>query len=64
MLDAIETTNLADNGNPSITTLVKDAKGLLKRRQKLIKIAARNKDDWKVVEEHEADEIAQFRFRR
>ena len=58
VLDAIETANLADNGNPRITTLVNDAKGLLKRRQKLIKIADRNKDGWKVVEEYESDEIA------
>ena len=34
MLNAIETANLADNDNPRITTLVKDVKGLLKRRQK------------------------------
>ena len=59
MLDAIETANLADNGNPRITTLVNDAKGLLKRSlQKLIKFADRNKDGWKVVEEYELDEIA------
>ena len=58
VLDAIETANLADNGNPCITTLVNDAKGMLKRRQKLIKIADRNKDGWKVVEEYESDDIA------
>ena len=44
MLDAIETVNIADNGYTRITTLVDDAKGLLKRRQKLINIADRNKD--------------------
>jgi hypothetical protein len=37
---------------------VQEAKALLKRRQKLIKIADSNKDGWKAVEEYESDDLA------
>ena len=58
ILEGIETANGSSNSNPRISTLVKEARLLLKRRQKLIKIADRNKDGWKVVEEYESDDIA------
>ena len=40
------------------TTLADEAKALIHRRQKLIKIADRNKDGWRVVEEYESDDLA------
>ena len=38
--------------------LVKEGKLLIKKRQKLIKIADKNKDGWLVVQEYESDDLA------
>jgi hypothetical protein len=58
ILDEIEKANSAGSAIPRIAALVQEAKALLKRRQKLIKIADCNKDGWKVVEEYESDDLA------
>ena len=58
ILNDISRENDRDNKNPRITTLVDKAKASIHRRQKLIKIADRSKDGWKVVEEYESDELA------
>lgn len=58
ILEEIEKSNSRDGQNSRISTLVKEAKSLIKRRQKLIKIADRNKDGWKIVEEYESDDLA------
>ena len=58
ILNDISRGNDRDNKNPRITTLVDKAKASIHRRQKLIKIADRSKDGWKVVEEYESDELA------
>ena len=45
--------------NPlEVRKLVEEGKQLIKKRQKLIKIADRNKDGWLVVQEYESDELA------
>ena len=58
ILDAVAKANNAENARQRIAALVTEAKALLKRRQKLIKIADRNKNGWKVVEEYESDDLA------
>ena len=45
--------------NPGeISKLVSEGKKLLKKRQKLIKIADRSKDGWLIVQEYESDDLA------
>ena len=45
--------------NPlEVRKLVAEGKQLIKKRQKLIKLADRNKDGWLVVQEYESDELA------
>ena len=46
------------NNQERLSKLVDDAKALIHRRQKLIKIADRSKDGWRVVEEYESDDLA------
>jgi hypothetical protein len=46
------------NNQERVSKLVDDAKALIHRRQKLIKIADRSKDGWRVVEEYESDDLA------
>ena len=41
-----------------VRALVADAKQVIKRRQKLIRIADKSKDGWAVVEEYESDNLA------
>ena len=41
-----------------VRALVADAKQVIKRRQKLIRIADKSKDGWAVVEEYESDDLA------
>ena len=40
------------------TSWLKNGKLLIKERQKLIKIADKNKDGWLVVQEYESDDLA------
>ena len=45
--------------NPGeISRLVSEGKKLIKKRQKLIKIADRSKDGWLIVQEYESDDLA------
>ena len=57
IIDDISRENDRVNKNPWITALVDKAKASIHRRQKLIKIADRSKDGWKVVEEYESDDL-------
>ena len=58
ILDNIQKENHNSGQNPRIGKLVEEAKQHIRRRQKLIKIADRDKDGWQVVEEYEIDELA------
>ena len=46
------------NNQERVSKLVDEAKALIHRLQKLIKIADRSKDGWRVVEEYESDDLA------
>ena len=46
------------NNQERVSKLVDEAKALIHRRQKLIKIADRSKDGWRVVEEYKSDDLA------
>jgi len=47
------------NDSPAdIHKLVAEGKRIIKKRQKLIKIADKNKDSWLVVQEYESDDLA------
>ena len=46
------------NNQERVSKLVDEAKALIHRRQKLIKIADRSKDGWRVVEEYQSDDLA------
>ena len=41
-----------------VRKLIAEGQHLIKKRQKLIKIADRNKDGWLVVQEYESDDLA------
>ena len=58
IIDDISRENDRDNKNPRITALIGKAKASTHRRQKLIKIADRSNDGWKVVEEYESNDLA------
>ena len=58
IIDDISQENDQDNKNTRITVLIDKAKASIHRRQKLIKIADRSKDGWKVVKEYESDNLA------
>ena len=49
---------LKQRGIMSLQYISSDGKSSIHRRQKLIKIADRSKDGWKVVEEYESDGLA------
>ena len=51
---------IADNANDpeKVRELTTKAKEMIRKRQKLIKIADKNKDGWLVVEEYESDDLA------
>lgn len=53
-------TQIGDNShNPEeVLKLVADGKERIKKRQKLVKLADRNKDGWLVVQEYESDDLA------
>ena len=58
-LESIESEN--QQSQPSsdrIRSLAQDARELLRKRQKLIKIADKSRDGWQVVAEYESDELA------
>ena len=57
ILDKIQTENNHSN-NEGISILVAEGKELIKKRQKLIRIADSTKDGWQVVNEYESDELA------
>ena len=44
--------------NKQIAKLVKEGKELIRKRQKLIRLADKSKDGWKVVDEYLSDELA------
>ena len=49
--------NSADEPN-NVKELAVEAQAIIKKRQKLIKIADKSKDGWLVVEEYESDDLA------
>ena len=57
ILEQIQTANQKGANNQSITHLAKGKK-IIHKCQKLIKIADKCTDGWKVVEEYESDELA------
>ena len=59
ILENIETeTQQSRPSNDRIRSLAQDARQLLRKRQKLIKIADKSKDGWQVFAEYESDELA------
>ena len=58
ILEQIQTANQKGANDQSITDLAKEGKKIIRKRQKLIKIADKCTDGWKVVEEYESDELA------
>ena len=59
ILESIESeTRQSQPSNDRIRSLAKDARKLLRKRQKLIKIADKSRDGWQVVAEYESDELA------
>ena len=59
ILESIESeTQQSQPSNDRIRSLAKDARELLRKRQKLIKIADKSRDGWQVVAEYESDELA------
>ena len=58
-LDNISTQIDESAGSPAdIHNLVAEARLIIKKRQKLIKIADKNRDGWLVVQEYETDDLA------
>ena len=58
-LDNILTQIDESAGSPTdIHKLVAEAKLIIKKRQKLIKIADKNRDGWLVVQEYQTDDLA------
>ena len=59
ILEIIETeSQRAQPNQERIQKLAKDGRLLIRKRQKLIKIADKSKDGWQVVAEYESDELA------
>ena len=59
ILESIESeTQQSQPSNDRIQSLAKDARELLRKRQKLIKIADKSRDGWQVVAEYGSDELA------
>ena len=59
ILENIETeTQQSRTSNYRIRSLTQDGSRLLRKRQKLIKIADKSKDGWQIVAEYESDELA------
>ena len=59
ILENIETeTQRSWPSNDRIRSLALEARQLLRKRQKLIKITDKSKDGWQVVAEYESDELA------
>ena len=59
IIESIETES--ERGEPNLPLIKKysqEARELIRKRQKLIKIADQSKDDWQVVAEYESDELA------
>ena len=58
-LESIESeTQQSQPSSDGIRSLAQDARELLRKRQKLIKIADKSRDGWQVVAEYESDELA------
>ena len=58
-MESIESeTQQSQPSNDRIRSLAQDASELLRKRQKLIKIADKSTDGWQVVAEYESDELA------
>ena len=59
ILESIESeTQQSQPSKDRIRSLTQDARELLRKRQKLIKIADKSRDGWQVVAEYESDELA------
>ena len=58
IFDSIQAEIPTPDHGARVQKLVKQGKKLIRKRQKLIKIADRNKDGWQVVEEYESDDLA------
>ena len=59
IIESIETES--ERGEPNLPLIKKysqEARELIRKRQKLIKIADKSKDGWQVVAEYESDELA------
>ena len=59
IIESIETES--ERGEPNLPLIKKysqEARELIRKRQKLIKIAGKSKDGWQVVTEYESDELA------
>ena len=58
IFDSIQAEIPTPDHGARVQKLVKQGKELIRKRQKLIKIADRNKDGWQLVEEYESDDLA------
>ena len=58
IFDSIQAEIPTPDHGARLQKLVKQGKELIRKRQKLIKIADRNKDAWQVVDEYESDDFA------
>ena len=56
VFDRIRSAN--DSKNNQVDDLVDEGKELIRKRQKLIRIADKSADGWKVVDEYVSDELA------
>ncbi|CAH3166711.1 unnamed protein product [Porites lobata] len=55
---SIEFARANDSKNNQVDDLVDEGKELIRKRQKLIRIADKSADGWKVVDEYVSDELA------
>ena len=55
---SIEFARANDSKNNQVDDLVDEGKELIRQRQKLIRIADKSADGWKLVDEYVSDELA------
>ena len=56
IFDSLTSANVPENKN--LTNLIVEGKELIRKRQKLIRIADKSADGWRVVDEYVSDELA------
>ena len=56
IFDRLTSANVPENKN--LTNLIVEGKELIRKRQKLIRIADKSADGWRVVDEYVSDELA------